>query len=164
MDFGDILDKWENQRTPVSHNKGDSAKSKKMMESWLRANEVHDKDAEAESGGPFPAEYRRRLRAKNPDRSLDIHGMTREEARAELERFFADAKERGFEKLRIIHGKGNHSKGDAVLGREVREFIERCPYAGESGHEKTGSGGRGATWVLLKPLPGSASRPPAPGV
>jgi DNA-nicking Smr family endonuclease len=153
MDFGDILDKWENHRAAVAHNKRDSMKSKGFMESWLRANEVYNKDAEAERGGAFPAVSRRRLRAKKPDGSLDIHGLTRDEARAELERFFADAKARGLEKIRIIHGKGNHSKGEAVLGRAVREFIERCPYAGESGHEKTGSGGSGATWVLLKPSP-----------
>jgi DNA-nicking Smr family endonuclease len=48
----------------------------------------------------------------------------------------------------IIHGKGNHSRGEAVLGRTVREFIEHCPFAGESGHGR--EGGTGTTWVLLK--------------
>jgi DNA-nicking Smr family endonuclease len=36
------------------------------------------------------------------------------------------------------------------LKRSVREFIERCPHAGENGHEKAASGGSGATWVILK--------------
>jgi len=30
------------------------------------------------------------------------------------------------------------------------DFIERCPFAGESGKEKTNAGGDGATWILLK--------------
>jgi hypothetical protein len=32
----------------------------------------------------------------------------------------------------------------------VRKYIEKCPFAGESGHEKAANGGTGATWVLLK--------------
>jgi DNA-nicking Smr family endonuclease len=56
----------------------------------------------------------------------------------------------GFEKLLIVHGKGNHSGSDAVLPRLVRTFIEKCPFAGESGYGSASAGGTGVTWVLLK--------------
>jgi DNA-nicking Smr family endonuclease len=54
------------------------------------------------------------------------------------------------EKVLLIHGKGNHSEGEAVLKRAVLQFIEKCPYAGESGQPNVELGGNGATWVLLK--------------
>jgi DNA-nicking Smr family endonuclease len=43
-----------------------------------------------------------------------------------------------------------------VLKRTVREFIERCPFAGESGQGP--AGGAGATWVLLKQARGPVQR------
>jgi DNA-nicking Smr family endonuclease len=67
-----------------------------------------------------------------------------------LETFFSDARAKEFEKVLIIHGKGNHSEGDSVLKRVVMDFIEHCPFAGESGRGKASAGGEGATWVLLK--------------
>ena len=144
MDFGDILEKWENHKPPVSHNKNDP------LESWLRANDVHDKDSEPGGGERVSSESRRSLRAKKAEASIDIHGLTRGEAWAALEGFFAKAREQNMKKILVIHGKGNHSKGGAVLGQTVRSFIEGCPFAGESGYEKGAGGGRGATWVLLK--------------
>jgi len=129
MNFGDILDKWEKNKD---------------------INEIYDKDSETEDAGGSPRERRSRLRNKKPDARLDIHGLTREEARQTLDDFFKDAKEKGLEKILIIHGKGIHSPGEAVLKRIVTEFIERCPFAGESGRGKNAAGGEGATWVLLK--------------
>jgi DNA-nicking Smr family endonuclease len=143
MDFGDILNKWE---------RGQSASQKKsnLMETWLKEKEVYDKDAESTAGVQAPGETRRRLLREKPDAVLDIHGLTGDNAWLSLDDFFSGAKSSGFEKLRIIHGKGNHSHNEAVLGRIVRDFIEQCPYAGESGHEKAVDGGSGATWVFLK--------------
>jgi DNA-nicking Smr family endonuclease len=133
MDFGDLLDQWDKQ----------TGKS--------RINGVYDKDAESGGeGGESAPERRRRLLSKRADAALDLHGLTRDEAWAALETFFNEGKRRGFEKLIIIHGKGNHSKGEAVLSRTVREFIEFCPFAGENGKGNAVSGGSGATWVILK--------------
>jgi len=141
MDFGDILNKWE-QRQPQSNKKSD-------METWLNNNEVTDKDADEEKRNN-PGEKRRHLLNAKPDDILDIHGCTSEEALVSLEEFFQKAKNNNYEKLRIIHGKGNHTQGEAVLKNIVRKFIEQCSFAGESGYEKSSGGGSGATWVLLK--------------
>jgi len=126
MNFGDILNKWE------------------------KNNGIYDKDIEAGNAQINPWERRSRLKNKKPDAVLDIHGLTRDEAWKALETFFNDSKEKGMGKLLIIHGKGNHSTGEAVLKRIVMEFIEHCPFAGESGRGKAATGGEGATWVLLK--------------
>ena len=56
----------------------------------------------------------------------------------------------GAEKVLVVHGKGNHSEGESVLKRTTREFVERCPFAGESGQAEVRLGGSGATWVALK--------------
>ena len=141
MDFGDILDKWEGQSR--------SSSKKNAMDTWLKDNEIPDKDADVRVTST-PGENRRRLLREKPDDILDIHGFTEEKAWLTLDVFFTNAKNCGFEKLRIIHGKGNHSQGEAVLGRTVIKFIEQCPFAGESGYEKAANGGSGATWVLLK--------------
>jgi DNA-nicking Smr family endonuclease len=144
MDFGNILEKWENRNPGISHNKDNP------LESWLHANDVRDKDSEPGTGKRVASESRRRLRAKKAEASIDIHGLTQGEAWTALEQFFAKARKQHMKKILVIHGKGNHSKGGAVLGQTVRSFIEGCPFAGESGYEKGNGGGRGATWVLLK--------------
>ncbi|MDR2111369.1 MAG: Smr/MutS family protein [Spirochaetaceae bacterium] len=158
MDFGDILDEWD-RRTARSPGRpaGPSAGKKKPEErrtdpltAWLRTNEIYDKDAAREEGIQSAAERRRRLLRKRPDAAIDLHGLTRDEAWKALEDFFQNARRRKFEKLLLIHGKGNHSPGDAILKRTCREVIERCPFDGDSGCGWAESGGTGSTWVLLK--------------
>ncbi|MCL2174797.1 MAG: Smr/MutS family protein [Treponema sp.] len=141
MDFGDILNKWE-QRQPQSNKQSN-------METGLNNNEIIDKDANEQKKN-IPGEKRRHLLNAKPDDILDIHGYTAEKAWISLEEFFQNAKSNDYEKLRIIHGKGNHTQGEAVLKNTVRKFIEQCGFAGESGYEKSNNGGSGATWVLLK--------------
>lgn len=140
MDFADILKKWEN---------GNYSSQKNDMDKWLQNNKIYDKDAE-EDEYLNRGEARRRLLHAKTDAVLDIHDLTNEKAWLSLDLFFSDAREKGFKKLTIIHGKGNHSKGEAVLKSTVRKYIEMCPFAGESGFEKAKNGGSGATWVLLK--------------
>jgi DNA-nicking Smr family endonuclease len=163
MDFGDILDAWD-ARTATARGKkarpgnqaGPEGAPAKVdpLTAWLRINGVEDKDA-AEGGeaedGPSRGERRRRLLDKRPDAVIDLHGLKRDEAWAALEGFFQAGRQQGFEKLLIVHGKGNHSEGDAVLKRTCRDFIERCPFAGESGRGSPAEGASGATWVLIKP-------------
>jgi DNA-nicking Smr family endonuclease len=161
MDFGDILDKWDRQtgkapgtsRSPGKKAARMTAEQKTdILSAWLRINDVVDKDAEL-SGDAAPSgkgERRRRLRLKKPDAELDLHSKTRDEARLSLDGFFSLSRQQGREKLLIIHGKGNHSEGEAALKRVVQDYIERCPFAGESGQSAAAEGGSGATWVLLK--------------
>ncbi|MDR2245717.1 MAG: Smr/MutS family protein [Treponema sp.] len=157
MDFGDILDAWDKQtaravkkRGVIPGDGGEEQRSVDPMTAWLRVNGVYDKDAESPAAERQVAERRRRLRTKKPDAILDLHGLTRDEAWAVMETFFEESRMRELEKVLLIHGKGNHSEGEAVLRRAVLQFIEKCPYAGESGQPAVELGGSGATWVLLK--------------
>ncbi|MDR3131033.1 MAG: Smr/MutS family protein [Treponema sp.] len=156
MNFGDILDAWDKQAVQTGKKRGTpdalgGSDIGNSMEEWLRTNGVYDKDAESiKEDERYSTERRRRLRAKNPDAALDLHGLTSGEAWAALENFFEESRLKELEKVLLIHGKGNHSAGEAVLKRIVLQFIEKCPYAGESGRPSVEFGGSGATWVLLK--------------
>ncbi|MDR2516434.1 MAG: Smr/MutS family protein [Spirochaetaceae bacterium] len=176
MDFGEILDAWERRQKDKKQNRAvrktppDRSASRNLpkipppvspqrahpLAVWLSQNEVYDKDAnggqDANGGMTFRGRSaeKRRLRAKKSDDEIDLHGLTRDEAWDRLDAFFANARREGFEKLLIIHGKGNHSSGEAVLKRLVRAYLERSPYAAESGHGNAAEGGSGATWVLLR--------------
>jgi DNA-nicking Smr family endonuclease len=168
LDFGDILDAWDRQTAipqgtkkkrkleklkqleqKVEEAPPPPPKRKDMLTAWLDENDVYDKDAELETA-LSKGEHRHWLLHKKPDAYIDLHNLTQKEAWSELETFFQDCKQRNFEKVVIIHGKGNHSAGDAVLKQLVQRFIEKCPYAGESGYNNAQNGGTGSTWILLK--------------
>ena len=153
MDFGKILDQWDKKAGP-GYDKD--------------AGILKDADspvlAAGFSGKQKSAARRKRLLRKSPEAVIDLHGLTRDEAWDALTLFFNNAKNNGLEKVLVIHGKGNHAgegslanqslqgKGadTGILKRMTRDFIERCPFAGESGYSDGHSGGEGSSWVLLK--------------
>ena len=179
MDFGAVLDEWdtlqkkakvrEHGGNPVSGKKANAPEKGKERsdcseeknaftkrinpeEAWLRRYGVVDKDKiaaeEAERN-----RTRSRLYVKNLpiEARIDLHGLTRDEARSRLTIFVGDCAKRGLRKILIVHGKGIHTTGsDPVLGEEVRKFIEQDRRCGRSGHPDRRMGGSGATWVFLK--------------
>ena len=94
------------------------------------------------------------------DYQLDLHGLTRDEALAELSRFLRTARAKGQTAVLVITGKGNHSTTEPVLqlavtawlrdaGREL--VVEFAPAPREMG-------GSGAFVIFLRP-----SQEPAAG-
>lgn len=167
MNFGDILDQWDESTSKPYGRKRmrddvrvEAELPKPVIEPeranpidvWLRRNGVEDKDSRLDGTGEeeSPAARRRRLHALRPEATIDLHGLTRDEAWSRLELFFADCLRRRLSKVLIIHGKGSHSGDDPVLKRMVRLFLEQNRHAGESGHPDQAEGGSGSTWVLLK--------------
>ena len=137
--FGDILAKWEKQTTKNTYDK-----------------EAASAREESSGGAAARGERRSRLLRKSPDDSIDLHGLTRDEAWSALETFFENSRRKGCEKVLIVHGKGSHQvngsfhQGEGALRELSRRFIEACSFAGESGHCSAKEGGSGATWVILK--------------
>ncbi len=171
MDFGDLLDEWEKTtakpygKKRIAEDERAGAKNPETrkepprepvranpMDVWMRRNGIEDKDAALDGNGEneSPAARRRRLHSLKPEATIDLHGLTRDEAWVRLESFFADCVRRRLAKVLIIHGKGTHSEDDPVLKGVVRLFLERNSHAGESGHSAHAEGGTGSTWVLLK--------------
>ncbi|MCQ2612612.1 MAG: Smr/MutS family protein [Treponemataceae bacterium] len=191
MDFGDILNAWEESEKKAKKNtqksngsewrnkktepdsvsasgsgkKAGTEKSKEIhsegaakakpavdpMTLWLRRYGVVDKDAEEEKiAAREQQQDRNYLRAMPYEATIDLHGLTQDEAYQLLSRFITDCSRMGLQKVLIIHGKGNHSESEPVLSRMVRSFIERDYRLGESGHPDKSEGGKGATWVIIR--------------
>ena len=166
--FGDILDEWDkitgkpygkkqikkdehsNKKNHKILIKEDNSKKINPMEMWLRRYGVEDKDAQEDFTSVDYARQRKTLRDMHCEDEIDLHGMTCDEAEAALNVFFKNSIRRGLKKILIIHGKGNHSGGGAVLAPFVRSYLEKHKRAGETGHPKNADGGTGSTWVILK--------------
>ncbi len=87
---------------------------------------------------------------------LDLHGMSRNEARDAVERFITDRRARGLRCVLLIHGRGIHSKDQVpVLKDALRAWLERG--RGRIGgavlafsSARPCDGGLGAMYVLLR--------------
>jgi DNA-nicking Smr family endonuclease len=87
-------------------------------------------------------------------RHLDLHGLTRSEAKAALEAFIQAARRDGLRCVLVVHGRGLHSKDQlpvlkqslqgwlsrGSIGRQVLAFCTARPH----------DGGAGAVYVLLR--------------
>ncbi|GAB4364396.1 MAG: Smr/MutS family protein [Spirochaetales bacterium] len=82
--------------------------------------------------------------------TLDLHGMNREETRIALSDFLRNCRRRGIRRVLVIHGKGIHSQGPAVLGNYVKELLKSSNEVEDFGPAPPRKGGSGATWVLLR--------------
>lgn len=83
--------------------------------------------------------------------SLDLHGMTTEEARLAIGRFLAEHREDARRCVRIVHGKGNRSVDQRpVLKQMVNHWLPQrddvLAFCSAPEHD----GGTGAIYVLLR--------------
>jgi len=83
---------------------------------------------------------------------LDLHGMTRDEARDEVARFLQHAVKEGKRCVRIIHGKGLGSKNrTSILKQKVRHWLMQTEAVLAFIQARGADGGAGAVVVLLRP-------------
>lgn len=84
--------------------------------------------------------------------SMDLHGANLDEARERLDNFLSSCLEHQIKCVRIVHGVGYGSKGDPLLPRTVRLWLQQLDavlsYVECAEHE----GGQGAVKVLLRTL------------
>ena len=89
--------------------------------------------------------------------SLDLHGMTRANALRELQQFIEQCQSRGMNRVHVIHGKGNLSKGGiAVLKPSVASWLRQMPSVLAFCPSRIQDGGDGALYILLKRIYKSA--------
>lgn len=82
---------------------------------------------------------------------LDLHGLTKIEAKHELVDFLHECKRRGARCVRIIHGKGLRSKNrEPVLKQHVRHWLMQRDEVLAYVQARPADGGGGAVIVLLK--------------
>ncbi len=136
--FGDILADFEENKT---------ADIRKAFTTWLDSHEIEDKDAKLNENDQNVNINYKKLKI---DATLDLHLLNKDEALKLLNSFFDDAIEKKYKKLLIIHGKGKHSQKEGLLGKVVRDFLEKHKNAGRRGYASREQGGSGATWVIIK--------------
>lgn len=91
------------------------------------------------------------LRAMLPEASLDLHGLTSDEAAGKIREFLKEAEKGKLRKLSIIHGKGLHSKdGVGILKSTVDLLLRESGVVRETYSPKAQYGGSGVLWIILK--------------
>ena len=115
-------------------------------------------DQEIEDDATFlrpglPREILRKLRRTHwvVQDTLDLHGLTGDEAVAETAVFLAACKREGVRCVRIVHGKGLRSPGrEPVLKRRIRKLLTRRDDVLAFAEPRAVHGGGGAVVVLLQ--------------
>jgi DNA-nicking Smr family endonuclease len=81
---------------------------------------------------------------------IDLHGLTRDEARDALAGFVRSAHQRSQRCLRVVHGKGHGSPGrQPVLKGKVQRWLAQCREVVAFTQASGPQGGAGAILVLL---------------
>lgn len=150
----------EHQRLPLRP-------SQQVLERRARATASTQTPASLSDGDPFtlddaPETYRasgvsgealRRLRreATGIRECLDLHGLTRDQARIALQHFVQAAASRGVTRVRVIHGQGYGSQGGtSVLRYLARHWLAQMPAVLGFVTPSPSEGGKGAVVVLLR--------------
>ena len=94
---------------------------------------------------------------------IDLHGFTLDDANKEIEKFIHECFKNGFNKIRVVTGKGLHSNNEqdpyvskdlSILRYSVPEFIknniELMKLINEFKEAPLEDGGEGAFYILLK--------------
>ncbi len=149
MSFDEILRDWEAGRSARKARREDACA--RSLAVWLERHPPTAAAEREEAGQPSPAQRAAELRRLAPEAEIDLHGLRAEQVTPALERFISTSRRQGLRKVLVIHGKGTHSRGEPVLQRLVREYLERSPHAGAFGPADRSLGGRGAVWVALRP-------------
>jgi len=128
--FADIYSQWE--KTHDEHRE---------MQKRARAGEASVVD------GPSI----NRIRRMDAQDELDLHEMILDDAVAHTRAFLDNSYAKGLRKVRIITGKGIHSKnGEAVLRPAIIGICRSHPGVREVLVPKASEGGSGALSVILK--------------
>ena len=85
---------------------------------------------------------------------VDLHGMTREEAKREVDAFLRSARNAGKRCVVVVHGRGLHSKDHLpVLKDALRTWLSTARFARHVlafATAQPADGGAGAIYVLLR--------------
>ena len=127
-----------------------------LVAGGVRFDVVRDGD---EGRGPRAGSSEAALRAlmrndARPGATLDLHGMRATEAEREVVRFLRAEQRRGMRRVLIVHGKGLHSDGGAVLCDVVVRAITEggaAPVVQAFVTASNALGGSGALLIELTP-------------
>ena len=88
---------------------------------------------------------------KNPiEHSLDLHGLTVDQARIELITFLSECESANIRHAIIVHGKGFGSNGKPVIKPMINRWLPQVANVLAFHSAQPKDGGNGAVYVLLK--------------
>jgi len=135
--FADIYSQWENTHDEDAAMRKKAASHQSAKEAGPTINQVRHMAVQDE---------------------LDLHEMIRSDALQATTSFLDSSYDKGLKKVRIITGKGLHSKGgEAVLRPAVIEVCRNHPGVREVSVPKAAEGGSGALTVIFKTDKGRAN-------
>ena len=83
--------------------------------------------------------------------TLDLHGLTTNEANDQLYRFVQHSQSLGRQAVRVVHGKGHGSKGQQpILKAKINQWLREFPVVLAFCSSSPRDGGTGAVDVLLR--------------
>jgi DNA mismatch repair protein MutS2 len=83
--------------------------------------------------------------ARDMSPQIDVRGMRGDEALLEVEKYLDKALMMGFQKIRILHGKG-----DGILRKIIRESLKKYKEVASIENEHVDFGGDGISVITLK--------------
>lgn len=87
------------------------------------------------------------------DARVDLHGLDEASARRRVHEALLETRRRGGRCVLVIHGRGSHSPGGAVLKEALIDWLAEPPVGSDVlafASAMGGDGGVGATYVLLR--------------
>jgi DNA-nicking Smr family endonuclease len=84
------------------------------------------------------------------DSTLDLHGLTVEEARLQLIDFMEECRQFGYRHVIIVHGKGFRSQEKPVIKPMVNRWLQQSDEVLAFYSARPKHGGTGAVYVLLR--------------
>lgn len=137
MGFEEILNRWE--------------ASKEGKKAAKQSRLPHKTSTSSKKGYPSGQASLGRLKKMRVQATLDLHGLTKEEASSEVLTFLAESVKKHLHKVQIVHGRGLHSPGGrGVLKEVVESILSESRYVRLYGTPTPSEGGEGAVWVILK--------------
>jgi DNA-nicking Smr family endonuclease len=92
-----------------------------IFKNWEKSNKIIDKDSLLSYNSPVKSGR------EEKNFTLDLHGMTKNEALISLEKKIRELRTGYPVTLIVIHGVGRHSKGPRVLKEAVTEWLKQHP-------------------------------------
>lgn len=148
MGFGDILDQWDKRSGKKPPSRGEQSDWAQQLDRYLPQEKEADRPQASVPRLSAREERLVRERAKIED-ELDLHGCQKAEALNLLQAFLQASVQAGLRKVSVIHGKGLHSQGEAVLKTAVRTALDQSRLVMDWGEGQRREGGSGAVWVWL---------------
>jgi DNA-nicking Smr family endonuclease len=88
--------------------------------------------------------------------TIDLHGLTAEEAHTTFEGFLKKSVMAGKRAVMVIHGRGRSSPSEPIIKNKVVEWLTGGPWRKwvmAFSSARTCDGGAGATYILLRERP-----------